>query len=253
MKTMISAIALLSLAAVGAAAQENAQTSRSFDVRGFDRISLEGCDSAVVTIGSDFSVRAIGPSVSLAVIRAEVRGQKLIVDRPQHMCDSRAKRPGVTLEITLPRLRAVESEGTGSFRLRPFEAAEFQADMTGTGNLTVEGLRSQHVGIVMSGTGNAMLQGIRIARLSLELNGTGSIRGAGAAEALAIDSSGTGNVDTTAMSTRNLSVDASGTGGVRAQADGPATIDASGMTRVVVSGRPQCSVDKSGFARVTCG
>ena len=252
MKTILPLSLILSLLPV-AATPAQAQTARSFALSGFDRISLEGCDSAVVTVGNAFSVRAVGELVSLVVIRAEVRGQTLIITRPDRMCDSRAKRPSATVEITVPRLRSVESRGTGSIRLRPFEAAEFEADMSGTGNLMIDGLRSQKVGIVMSGTGNAVMQDIRTARLSLKLNGTGSIRGAGAVEALAIDSSGTGNVDTTAMTARVLSVEASGTGGVRAQADGPAKVDASGMTRVVVGGRPQCTVDKSGFARVTCG
>ncbi|QXT35753.1 DUF2807 domain-containing protein [Sphingomonas sanguinis] len=252
MKTILPLSLILSALPV-AAAPAQAQTARSFALSGFDRISLEGCDNAVVTVGNAFSVRAVGQPVSLEVIRAEVRQQKLIITRPNRMCDSRAKRPGATIEITVPRLRGVESEGTGSIRLHPFEAAEFEAEMSGTGNLTMEGLRGRKVGIAMSGTGNAQMQDIRVTTLALDVNGTGSIRGAGAVDALSIDSSGTGNVDTTAMTTRILSVDASGTGGVRAQANGPAAIDASGMTRVVVGGRPQCTVDKSGFARVTCG
>lgn len=252
MKTILPLPLILSVLPV-AATPAQAQTARSFPLSGFDRISLEGCDNAVVTIGNAFTVRAVGQPVSLEVIRAEVRQQKLIITRPNGMCDSRAKRPGATIEITVPRLRGVESEGTGSMRLHPFEAGEFEAEMSGTGNLTMEGLRGRKVGITMSGTGNAQMQDIRVTTLALETNGTGSIRGAGAVDALSIDSSGTGNVDTTAMTTRMLSVDASGTGGVRAQANGPAAIDASGMTRVVVGGRPQCTVDKSGFARVTCG
>lgn len=252
MKTILPLSLVLSLLPI-ATSPAQAQTARSFALSGFDRISLEGCDDAVVTTGAAFSVRAVGPAVSLEVIRAEVRGQTLILTRPDRMCDSRAKRLSATIEITVPRLRGVESAGTGSIRLRPFEAAEFEADMSGTGNLTIDGLRSRKVGIAMSGTGNATIQDIRTSKLSLELSGTGSIRGAGAVDALAIDSSGTGNVDTTAMTTRVLSVDASGTGGVRAQADGPAAIDASGMTRVIVRRRAQCTVDKSGFARVTCG
>ncbi|GAA3265714.1 hypothetical protein GCM10020258_33780 [Sphingomonas yabuuchiae] len=121
MKTILPLPLILSVLPV-AATPAQAQTARSFALSGFDRISLEGCDNAVVTIGNAFSVRAVGQPVSLEVIRAEVRQQKLIITRPNGMCDSRAKRPGATIEITVPRLRGVESEGTGSMRLHPFEA-----------------------------------------------------------------------------------------------------------------------------------
>lgn len=230
-----------------------AQDTRSFAAAGFDRIAVQGCDHVAITFGAGFSVRAQGQAGSLAAIGVAVRGRVLTLLRAKGSCDSRAGKPAATITVTLPRLQAVEASGTGSVRIAALDSPTFAARMSGTGNLSIDGLRADRVIVTLSGTGTAKLNGVQAARLSLELGGTGTITATGRADALAIAASGTGHVDTSTITTTALSVRASGTGSVRAQANGPAGIDASGIARVTVTGRPACSVSKSGMARVTCG
>ncbi|HET9510655.1 MAG TPA: DUF2807 domain-containing protein [Sphingomonas sp.] len=228
-------------------------TTRSFAAADFDRIDVRGCDHVAITFGAGFAVRAEGQAGSLAAIGVAVRGRVLTLLRAKGSCDSRQNKPAATINITLPRLAAIQTSGTGSVRIAAFDAPAFEARMSGTGSLAIDGLRSQRATIDVSGTSTATLRGVRASRLSLDLSGTGRIVADGRADALAIDASGTGHVDTSTLVTGALSVEASGTGSVRAQANGPANIDASGIARVTVTGRPQCAVSKSGMARVTCG
>ena len=230
-----------------------AQETRSFAAADFDRIDVRGCDHVAITFGARFAVSAQGQAGSLAAIGIAVRGRVLTLLRAKGSCDSRQNKPAATINITLPRLAAIQTSGTGSVRIAAFDAPAFEARMSGTGSLAIDGLRSQRATIDLSGTGSATLRGMRAERLSLNLGGTGRIVADGRANALAIDASGTGHVDTSTLVTGALSVEASGTGSVRAQANGPANIDASGIARVTVTGRPQCAVSKSGMARVTCG
>ena len=230
-----------------------AQETRSFVAAGFDRIVVQGCDHVAIRFGAGFAVRAQGQAGSLAAIGVAVRGRVLTLLREKGSCDSRRNRPAATINVTLPRLQAIEASGTGSVRIAALNSPSFAARMSGTGSLSIDGLRTSRADIALSGTGTATLKGVQAGRLSLNLGGTGRIVADGRAQVLAINASGTGHVDTSTLTTAALSVRASGTGSVRAAVNGPAGIDASGIARVTVTGRPACSVAKSGMARVTCG
>ena len=250
MKPLLTLALLASAVPTPALAQG---ATRSFAAAGFDRIVVRGCDHVAISFGAGFSVRAQGQAGSLAAIGVAVRGQVLTLTRATGSCDRRQDKPAATIAVTLPRLRAIETSGTGSVRVGALTAPDFDATLIGTGSLSIDALRSARTAITVSGTGAATLKGVQAGRLSLDLGGTGSITATGRANALAITASGTGHVDTSTLTAQALSVRAAGTGSVRAAVDGPAGIDASGIARVVVTGRPRCSVSKSGMARVTCG
>ncbi len=250
MKPLLTLALLASAVPTPALAQV---TTRSFAAADFDRIDVRGCDHVAITFGARFAVSAQGQAGSLAAIGVAVRGRVLTLLRAKGSCDSRQNKPAATINITLPRLTAIDASGTGSVRIAAFETPSFEARMSGTGALAIDGLRATRATIDVSGTSTATLRGVRAQRLSLDLSGTGRIAADGRTDALAIDASGTGHVDTSTLATRALSVAASGTGSVRAQSDGPTAIDASGIARVAVNARAGCTIDKSGMARVTCG
>lgn len=251
MKTMISAIALLSLAAVAAPAQENAQTSRSFDVRGFDRIELSGCDIVTVALGSAYAVTARGRGANIDNLRIDTDGSTLRIRRRNDSCNGHDRR--VAIAVTLPVLKAVDVSGAAEMNLPALDTPAFAVETSGAAVLRLPALHSGTAKFDLSGASQVTVQNLRAERASLDTSGASVLRADGQVHQLAIDGSGASNVNARALSAPSVTIGASGTANVRVGAAEQTTVGASGMANVTVAGRPSCTVSKSGLARIACG
>lgn len=258
MKTKIIptlAAAIAGLSAIGGTAPAPALAqgtdTRGFDVAGFQRIDMAGCDRAVVTLGERFAVSARGRTRDLDRLRIDRAGDTLRIRRTDRGCDGGQE--AVRIAVTLPSVRGVSVSGAGAIELPALSEPRFDADISGAGRIELAGLSGREARFSMSGAGRAVLRAVRLDRMALDLSGAGSIVAAGAARALTIDASGAGQIDTRDLVVADLRVDASGAGGIRARADATATVGASGMASVRIDGSPRCTVRKSGMADIRCG
>lgn len=250
MLKMISTIALLSIAAAGPA-QEPAQTSRGFAMRGFDRIELGGCDIVTVSLGSGYAVTARGRAANIDNLRIEMTGSTLRIRRRNDSCNGHDRR--VAIAVTLPSLKAVDVSGAAEMNLPALEARAFAADASGAAVLRFGGLRSASASFGLSGASQATVRNLQADRVSLGASGASHLRVDGAARQLTIDASGTGEVEARGLSAPAVTIGASGTAKVRAGSAQTAQVSASGMANVTVEGQPRCTVSKSGLARIACG
>lgn len=251
MKITISAIALLSLAAVGASAQDHAQTSRAFDMRGFDRIEMSGCDIATVKLGPVFGVTALGRADNIDNLRIDTSGGALRIRRKDNSCNGHDRR--VAIEITLPSLKAIDTSGAAELTLPMLDVPGFDARTSGASVLRVSGLRGGWARFGSSGASQVTVQDLQAGRVVLDLSGASVQRVEGAARRLTVDASGTANADMRRLSAPDAKFSASGMANIRAAATQAAQVDASGMANVAVATPAHCTVSKSGLARVTCG
>ncbi|CAM3155139.1 MULTISPECIES: GIN domain-containing protein [Sphingomonas] len=250
MTKMISAIALLSLATV-APAQDNAQTSRSFALRGFDRIEVGGCDIVAVALGSGYAVTARGRAANIDNLRIDTTGSTLRIRRRNDSCNGHDRR--VAIAVTLPSLQAVGVSGAAEMNLPALDVRAFAADTSGAGVLRLAGLRGGTVSFGLSGASQTTVRDLQAERVKLDTSGASHLRVDGAVRRLTIDSSGASEVDSRALSAPDVTIGASGTAKVRAGRAEQAQIGASGMANVTVEGHPRCTLSKSGLARITCG
>lgn len=251
MKKTLSAIALLSFAAVGAAAQDSARTSRSFDVHGFDRIDMAGCDIATVSLGSRFAVTAQGRADNIADLRIDTTGGALRIRRRDNSCNGHDRR--VAIAITLPSLQAVNISGAAEMNLPALDVRAFAAEISGASVLRLAALHGGSASFGLSGASQATVGDLRADRVKLDTSGASHLRVGGAARQLTIDSSGASDVEARALNAPVVTVGASGTAKVRVGRAEQAQIGASGMSNVTVEGEARCTVSKSGLARIACG
>lgn len=249
MKT-ISAIALLSLATV-APAQDHAQTSRSYPLRGFDRIEVGGCDIVTVALGASYAVTARGRAANIDNLRLDTTGTTLRIRRQNDSCNGHDRR--VAIAVTLPSLKAVDVSGAAEMNLPALNVRAFAADTSGAGVLRLAGLRGGAASFGLSGASEVTVRDLQAEGVKIGTSGASHLRVDGAARRLTIDSSGASEVDSRALSAPDVTIGASGTAKVRTGRAEQAQVGASGMANVVVEGNPRCTLSKSGLARVTCG
>ncbi len=225
-------IAACNMAADAQSTDAGQRTQRSYDLAGFDSVSLAGPHDVVVTVGAAHSVRAEGGSAVLDALEIKVDGRNLEIGMKRGNWRFRDQ-PRTIIHVTMPAIRGAAIAGSGDMRIDRAEGPEFSASIGGSGNIDVAALRA----------GEA----------NFSIAGSGDIRAAGTAGRAKISIAGSGDVDIAGVETRNSNVSIVGSGNVRARAMETADVSIMGSGDVEISGSAKCSISKMGSGGVRCG
>jgi hypothetical protein len=249
MRKLLTMVSLGALAAFGAsigAAQQGAEgsVSRSYDLSGFEDISVVGPHRVVISVGPGYSIRVDGPQQTLDDTEVEVEDGRLKIhpvdderwERRRNERDSRAfwdnYRPA-TFHVTLPRLEAVSLVGGGDMRVDRVEGEEFSASVAGSGDLDVAALRVDDARFSIAGSGDLVARGsARRSRVSI---------------------AGSGNLRAHEVTSDEASISIAGSGNAALTVEDNARVSIVGSGDVDIAGPARCSVSRFGSGRVRCG
>jgi hypothetical protein len=201
------------LALVGCGAQKEGsgvEAAETREVATFSRIELSGEAGVVITVGEAQQVTVRGDDNLLEDVETEVDDGTLEISQPGNV--DLQPRAGLTVEVTVPDLEAVEVSGAGNVSIAGLRGGLFRIDVSGAGNVEASG-QIDRVEAEVSGVGHLRL-GTLVAR-----EATVSVSGAGDVEVHATDSlsasvSGAGDIVYTG-GPENVETDVSGAGEIR--------------------------------------
>ena len=207
--------------------------NRTFAVDGFSAVDAAGPDDVDVRVGSGFSVRAEGDPKILDKIEIVREGDTLKVRRKNDTGFSwGGNSRGAKIYVTMPRMTAASTTGSGNMTVDHIDGEKFQASATGSGDLNVGSLNVQTVALSVTGSGNL---------------GT-----AGTAKTGSFSVAGSGDIDAPKLSLGDASVSVMGSGGVTATVSGPANVNVMGSGDVTLTGGAKCTTSKMGSGEVSC-
>jgi hypothetical protein len=211
-------------------------TQRSFNLAGFDSVSLAGPHDVVVTVGPRHSVRAEGDAETLDRLNVEVDGTRLKIGIKKGNWTSGWKnnRSKTIVYVTLPALRAAAIAGSGDMRVDNVQSDRFAASIAGSGDLQIASLRAGDAKFSIAGSGNITAA-------------------AGSAQRTEISVAGSGDVNVASLEARTAKLSIVGSGDVRARAMEAADVSIMGSGDVVLTGTARCNVNKRGSGTVRCG
>ena len=225
---------------VAAIAQEGSRdggprTQRSFNLGGFDSVSLAGPHDVIVTVGPQFSVRAEGDAETLDRLDLRVEGGDLRIGtkRDGWKTGWSRDRPKTVIHVSLPALRSAAIAGSGDMRVDRVQADRFSASIAGSGDLQVGQIRAGDT--------------------KFSIAGSGGITAAGNAQSADISIAGSGDVHLGGFEVRRAEVSIVGSGDVQARAMETADVSIMGSGDVVLTGSARCNVSKHGSGSVRCG
>jgi hypothetical protein len=244
--TMVSLAALVALAPSWIAAQDGAEAtvSRSYNLGGFDNVSVIGPHHVTISVGPSFSIRAEGPQQTFDDTEIEVEDGRLTIHPVEDDRWERRRRAGgdrgfwddyrpATFHITLPALAAVSLIGGGDMRVDRVERDEFSATVGGAGDLDVAVLRVEDARFTIAGGGDLVARGsARRSRVSV---------------------AGAGNLQAREVTSDEASISIAGSGNVALTVENDARISMVGGGEVEIAGPARCSVSRMGGGRVRCG
>lgn len=231
-------LALLPLAACsGTARSEGTPPSgtggnRTFAVAGFTSVDAAGPDDVDVRVGSGFSVRAEGDPKVLDKLEIVKEGDTLMVRRKERSFSWGSSSRGAKIFITMPRMTAASTTGSGDMAVDHIDGEKFQASATGSGDLTIGSLSVQAV--------------------ELSVTGSGSLGTAGSARTGSFSVTGSGDITAPKLSLGQASVNVMGSGGVTAAVNGAANVNVMGSGDVTLTGGARCTTSKMGSGDVSC-
>jgi len=233
-----------------ASAQSAEKVSGVLTLEGYDAIRLSGCDKATVRRGASFAVTVRGTERDLALLEAETRGTRLVLDRKKGGCKDGYV--PIAIGITLPALREVELSGATRMAIERFSGPRFEAKLSGASELDLTGLEIGDGELHLSGASELRATSIMADIVTLDLSGAAEANIAGSAKVVAIGSSGASEADTRDLLAPQVTATASGNASIRAHASRTAALSASGVSSIRVTGGATCTLSKGGQAHTAC-
>ena len=230
-------LALIPLAACTAgtsAPPSGAAANRNFTVDGFNEVNASGPDDVDVRVGGGFSIHAVGDPKLLDKLEIVKNGGALEVRRKSTAGFSWGgdNGDGVKVYITMPRITAATTTGSGDLTVDRVAGDSFTASAKGSGALNIATLA------------------VQVATFSL--TGSGSVTTGGTAQTGEFSVTGSGDIDAAKLKVSQASVNVMGSGSVSATVTGPATVKVMGSGDVTLTGGAKCTISKLGPGDVTC-
>lgn len=114
--------------------------TQTYDLSGFDAISVSAGITAEVEVGGDFSVRAEGSSEALERLDIRVRGDELDIGRKSRFGFNWGRNERVTVYVTLPALNGLDVSSGASADATGVEANRFNLEASSGASVDVSGV-----------------------------------------------------------------------------------------------------------------
>lgn len=206
---------------------------RRYAVADFTGVDQRGPDDVDIRVGSGFSVRAEGDEKVLGRLKIAKDGDRLLITREGSMMSWGSTSGAAKIFVTMPRVEAVRSAGSGDVAIDRIEGAGFDGSIAGSGSMA--------------------LGRVALDKLELSIAGSGSVTAAGETQALNVNIAGSGDVDAAALRAARADVNIAGAGDIRATVNGPAKVAIMGAGNVDLGPQAKCDVTKMGAGSVRCG
>jgi hypothetical protein len=167
-----SAMAVLLTAPATFAHDVKIETEETYDLKGFDTITVEGVYHLDVKVGDRFSVETSGTKKDMAKIRVYVEDGALVLGRKDKKGLKNNNNHGVNAVVTLPRLKAMEIAGVVTGDVTGIDADTFELEFAGVGELELNG-RCDDLVIDMAGIGELDAKGLKCGDVEVNLAGMG--------------------------------------------------------------------------------
>ncbi len=240
--------ALCGVLGTASASDETVTETRNIDAR-VVRVKLDGIVDLKLKQGAVASLVISGDKRLVAKTTTEQHGDTLQIDTDSH--GFKTRRNGLHVELTLPALHELSSEGMGASEVSGFSGDELELGLEGAGSMKVN-CNYKSISASLGGVGSMNLQGLNADKVDVDLGGAGYITLGGRSKLLKANLSGLGGLDAQAFAVDAVDLELGGLGNATVTAKQSATLNLSGLGSVTVYGKPQNrNVSIDGLGRVS--
>lgn len=232
------------------------QVKKHFKLASFDKITQKTIADVVVRQGNAQKVSITASDDFMKYLKLEVVSGNLIISSN----DTRnfTKECDVTVEVTVPSLVRIQSDGTGDFEfIGQFRQKSLTAIVNGTGDVELPGFSGESldfridgtgdieaagkcgkITVTNNGTGDCELDFPGLANLNVTVNGTGDVEAVGTVNDATYTITGTGDIKARKMTAVNVAASCSGSGDLECYASESFKGSQNGSGTITCHGNP---------------
>lgn len=193
---LTTAIGLYGVNAMAHGDNDKGETvEKTFDLKGFDEISVGGVFEVDVEVGPKHSLVMEGDAKFMERVEATVKDGKLYLGmkKDRKKWKSHNHSDGISATITLPSLNALTVSGVASGDISDVEAKTFELTVSGVAEVAIDGT-CDILDAKVSGVGELDASEFKCKDADIRLSGVGEMS-VYASKSIDVSVSGVGNVD----------------------------------------------------------
>jgi len=221
-------------------------TSETRDIKDFDEVELDISADVVLHYDSVFKVEVKAQSNLLAEIKTEKRGNRLVIESSECFRGT----PTITIEVYLPKLRAVTLNSSGHISSSDrFKADALALTIAGSGDITLDADANTLTNNI-SGSGDLIWNG-KSAYVETNISGSGDFNWeSGAADEYFVNIAGSGGTYSFNAPVKSADIKVSGSGNIEVNAEENLKVNITGSGNVYYKGKPSISVNITGSGKL---
>lgn len=204
--------------------------TKTFDVSGFDKLSLGSAFKITVTKGS-FSVKVAGRQEDIDELEANVSGGKLKIKfKNQKMNNWNNNRKRVDVTISMPNLKGLDFSGATTSKVSGF-------DDLSTLDLEISGASSSEISV-------------KADKINVNISGASTVNLSGSGQTLQGDISGATSFRAYDYAVKDVDLEVSGASTAKINASGSIKVEANGASSVRYKGTATIRSNTSGASSI---
>jgi hypothetical protein len=239
-------------------------------VGAFDHVRLDGVGHVDVRIGDADQVSVEAPERLLDRIETFVEGRTLILRLRSSGSSLHLHGRAIRYEVTMPRIRGLAIDGSGSIDAPHVTSESFDAsidgaghidmgtadvqrlalDIDGSGRLSMASATANDARFTIDGAGTIEVDHLASRETRISIDGQGRVKAKGATDSLAIEIDGAGTVEACGLQARTADVSIDGVGEVSTWAEESLEACIDGFGRIEYVGNPCVRQRIDGAGRV---
>lgn len=148
--------------------------TRSDDVSGFNRISIETFGEFIIEQGDEESLTIEAPRDYLRYITTEVKNETLIISTRRGFIGGPVHQ--ATFTIMVKNLEDISLSGAGSIKAFSLETNSLNVNLTGAGSIEIDELTAERLEVNLASAGAIIIAGT-VDKQDINLSGVGSYEG----------------------------------------------------------------------------
>jgi len=165
---------LLIFSSLALSACSSPYQTKSEDVSGFNRISIETFGEFIIDQGEEESLTIEAPRDYLRYITTEVKNRTLIISTRRGFIGGPVRR--ATFTITVKDLEDISLSGAGAIKVFALETDTLDINLTGAGSIEIDELTADRLEVNLDSAGAIIIAGT-VEKQDINLTGVGSYEG----------------------------------------------------------------------------
>lgn len=203
---------------------------------GFSQVQLKGRADVAIREGKSFFVSISAPERLMPLLKATVKGDRLILTSEGLPKSSLFRKNRVFFTVVMPKVTGISLHGAGDIDVDSVATDNLAIHVYGAGDIIVDRVKAQFLDVDLFGAGDVTIKSASVITGDVAIGGAGDIELSGEVKQLKIDVAGVGDFDGDDLVVDSVTASAAGLGDITIKKARVKKTSKSGLSDINIGG-----------------